>query len=429
VDGLTLDTLRIKTIIIAGVLFVYLYSIVLNNIPIGLDKIITVLSIFLVFPFHIKKFKKFILENIILIKYLILLILLIGIVGFSLVINMSNDISLLYSLILRVTVFYIPILLILFYLSIKYRHGDFAELVLKFLLVIISLQSVFIIWSFFDIKFKMFVDSLLPYIGNIDEDNLIRMRGFSNSSGASLSIVQGIGTYITFYFLSKIKSQYLRALLVSILILNFSSLVFTGRTGMLLFFISFFLYTLITFNNIKQTVNIFLNILYSIIIIYLIVVFLRQFFPHSYLFLETRILPWAFELFVGNEHGISTQSTDALANMIHFPNSFKTLIIGDGIYERWYTLSDSGYVRYMYAMGLIGTITLIASLLYLVIYIKKYYFIDSKSYIWLLSLMISVILVDIKEPFLIKPQVYPLFTIILFSFVINYNYCKYKGSK
>ncbi len=408
--------------ILSIALFIYLYAIVIIQVPIGLDKILFILSFLLVIPFNIKKFIFFTKENIILIKYFILLILLFTYNGLIFSINISDDSTLLYSLILRLTVFYFPIIFFLFYVKIKFKYIDYINFILKLLLFIISIQSFFVILSFINIDFKLYIDTILPYIGHIGADRMDRLRGISNSSGAALSIVQGIGAYISLLLLDKEKKVLKKILFLSLIVLNILAILFIGRTGLVLFVLCGGLYILFTL-SLTTLKNIFYIVLGFVVLFYIIIHF-KVFIDPKYINLfYNNILPWALELFTNIfiNHTATTSSNQELWNMIHFPNSFKTFLFGDGIFERPYTLSDSGYVRYIYAMGLFGTILLLYPIVLLLYKIKSFKWKNRREFIWLILLSGFLIFIDIKEPFLLKPQVYPLFLILLFTFIMEYN--------
>lgn len=409
-------------IIVSFVLFFYLYSILFKSLPVGVDKIIFISLFFLIVPFNVQKFYIFMKENSVLYKYFIYLLFLFAYNGLVFSVNLSNDTSLLYSLFLRLTVFYFPIVIILYYIYMKFDSDKFLTVVFNFLVVVISVQSLLGLYSFVNIDFKIWVDSLLPYTGNINETRIERIRGFTNTSGASLSIVQGIGAYIAFLLLNESKSFFIQFFYTILMLINILALLFIGRTGLVLFVFSGTLLILssLSFKTIKNLFYLLIGLVFLTIFISKISFLLNE--QYSYLFYNT-ILPWALELFTNiyDSGSVSTGSNQELWNMIHFPDNFSTLLYGDGIFERPYTLSDSGYVRYVYAMGIFGVFFLLSSIIYPVVKIQKYKKINPLRYKWLIILVIFIIFIDIKEPFLLKPQVYPILLLILFSYVIEFN--------
>jgi hypothetical protein len=256
---------------------------------------------------------------------------------------------------------------------------------------------------------------------------LDRMRGFSNSSGATLSIVQGIGAYIALLLLDKSNLFYMKFFYMLFIIINLLAVLFVGRTGLVLFVIcgSLFIFSTFSYKAIK---NIFYITIGSFLLFYIILNFNFLIDSKFTDIFYTNILPWALKLFLNifENHSITTDSTQELWHMIHFPNTFKTLIFGDGIFKRAYTLSDSGYVRYIYAMGIIGIFLLILSIIFPIIKIKNYRHIDKREFYWMIFLIGFMLFIDIKEPFLLKPQSYPLILILIFTFIIKFNDFKEK---
>jgi len=414
-----------RIIFISFILFIYIYAIKLSMLPLGLDKVVLIFLSLLIFPFHIKTFLTFLKNNTVIIKYFGLLILLFAYNGLIFSFNISNDFTLFYSLILRLTVFYFPIVFILFYLNV-HRHNNFYFL-LKLLLFVITIQSVLILISFINFDFKIFVDNLLPYTGNIDVTRLDRMRGFSNTSGASLSIVQGIGAYIALLLLDKTNITHNKIIYLIFILINILALLFVARTGLVLFLVTSSIYFLITISY-KTLKSLFYILLGFIIIFYIVLNFQTMLDPKYIELFYIKILPWALELFSNLSNGsATTASNQELWNMIHFPNNFKTLCFGDGIFDRPYTLSDSGYVRYIYAMGIVGTGLLLFTIIYPILTIIKYIKKNKKEFFWVTILISFMLLIEIKEPFLLKPQVYPLLLLLLFSYVIHLNTGKYNA--
>ncbi len=406
---------------ISIVLFLYIYAIKFNAFPIAVDKLVFLLSLVYI-VLHFKAFYKFLLFNLDLLKYYILILLLFTYSGLIFSLNVSYDTDLLYSLFLRLTIFYIPIVTILFYLRMNFIQKDFLLFIFKLLVFIITLQSFLILYSFVNFEFKSQIDEILPFLGNIDETRLDRMRGFSNSSGATLSLVQGTGAFIALFLLDKTSSNPNKVLYTLIIIINVLAIIFVARTGLLLFIFSSFIYLLLNF-SFKSIKNIFLIIVGTIVLFYVVLNF-GIFIDEKYLELfYNKILPWAFELFINiaSSNDATTGSSEHLWSMIHFPDNIKTFLFGDGIYERPYTLSDSGYVRYIYSIGFVGVLLLLFPIMYLMYKLKNFKYIKRKDYIWLFSLVLYIILIDIKEPFLLKPQSYPLVLILIFSYTIQFN--------
>ena len=90
-----------------------------------------------------------------------------------------------------------------------------------------------------------------------------------------------------------------------------------------------------------------------------------------YVFSENEdLVKWAFELFINfrDNGSFESDSTNQLAEMYIFPDTFKTWMVGDGRslskYGGFYMGTDVGYFRSIYYWGIIGTV------IYLVIQYK-----------------------------------------------------------
>lgn len=142
------------------------------------------------------------------------------------------------------------------------------------------------------------------------------------------------------------------------------------------------------------------------------VVTLLALIPQINLFFQP-LFTFAFEMFINllTQNNIRTASTDHLTSMYIFPESIKTWIIGDGLWNynnHYYMKTDVGYLRLIYYFGLSGLIVFLTFQCYLIfkslnnhIPNKKYYLIFL-AYLFILNLKGFVDLTSFMSLFFIS---------------------------
>lgn len=407
-------------------LFSYIYAISIVGVPLGTAKLAIIACIFILLVYgHYKRPARMFLYS--LSKYYFTQILLLVYTLFIVTIMSSQDNNLIYSLTLRLTEFILGSFLIV-YIGIFVFRFKLDHLLLLISLVIL-LQTLFIFVSFISFDFKLFTAAVLPATGNIDSLRLNRVRGFSNSSGATLSLVQAIGAFSAFYLAlfryRKLKAYVLVVMGLAIL----SSVVVVGRTGLVSGFLMTVIFLiLITCYKSKFALKLPVVLSVGMLSMSLISVFTFNYFLSEEikeLFLN-KVLPWAFEFFTSGAEGkIGTHSTSQLREMLFLPDTLKTIFFGDGFFQTEtgnYMKTDSGYVRMIFAIGIIGSTLLYLPLLLLVVKAVK----CSPSFYYqafLISLVTVMALNEIKEPFLLKPQIYPLILMLLLAPIFQRKSC------
>ncbi|WP_199524648.1 hypothetical protein [Pseudoalteromonas sp. bablab_jr011] len=250
-------------------------------------------------------------------------------------------------------------------------------------------------------EFKLSLSYLLPQSGNIDPLRINRVRGLSNSGGADHSMqlaICGIG-YIYFYL--KTSKILIRAILIALYCLLMFSTVFIARSGFLVEIVILF-FSIIFFDKKKL-----LTILIFLISISLSIFFVIMFLPFiDYLtndVFSEETLPWFISLFSIFTDGEINSSNKDLISMLYVPDRLDILFFGSGGYQFFldYARSDSGYVKFIFSIGLIPTVTFIFFLLYS--NLKLFYKANKSNFYGILSIFIFMaILLNVKEPFLIK---------------------------
>lgn len=400
----------IKHIVLPTCLFFYIYSIVLGG-PLSTGRIVTLFLMVYVSIFRLKSFIKLCCQKEFAVYYALIMITF-AYACIIYAVNNKGEIFFFTIYMMRLTEYFFPILIFI----LLYRDME-HDLLFRHLVIVITLQSVFVLMSFGESSFKQFVDSVVPYISNLDQSSF-RLRGFSNSSGATLSLVQGIGGYVAVLMFYKSKTLSGKTFYLFLVMINLLALVFIGRTGIVLLLggAVFMLIYIGRSKNLKAVLSV------SVILFILITNVYTSLPKNQRQLLSNRVLPWAFELFINmSEDGsAATDSTQVLNNMLFLPESFKVMVFGEGIsldrsnYN--YSRTDSGFVRYIFYFGLVGTVMILLPFAYLFSRMRF----ERLERHWYIYLVLTYLFFNIKEPFLWKPQSFPLFLLITF-------YLVYKG--
>jgi len=253
--------------------------------------------------------------------------------------------------------------LIVFSYQSIYRQ-KMVEKIVFHLFVIGVIHSLILLLVIF---FESFRDFLYSVVWVTDKQNRylfgdvmnLRVSGLLASGFSSLSTTHALMFCLGFIYVSLIgkKLSLVRLVFYSIfLLIIFSSLIFTGRTGILLlltFVVLFFLFAftpkLIAGKSSKVWIKL-LGVLMTLIVVSL------SFFDFEKISNE---IDSSFEIFINlaEGEGFSTTSTDVIKNeMLIFPETGHGLIFGELNFgrgeERIY--SDLGFVYMVSGVGLIG---------------------------------------------------------------------------
>ena len=136
----------------------------------------------------------------------------------------------------------------------------------------------------------------------------------------------------------------------------------------------------------------------------------------------SRILEWSLEYYYNyvNEGKLYTKSSDQVISSLKFPDRIETWLIGNGDFENRSHGTDSGYLRILFTIGLIGA--WINYYLFIKLMKKSVFYTKDIAYkYWIYSLYIVLFIVEIKEPFLIKPLISKAFFLFFTSCLIWVN--------
>lgn len=264
--------------------------------------------------------------------------------------------------------------------------------ILKYLFIVAFIQSIFILINWFFPPFKQLIVNMLVF--SFDAENYYRATGISYGTGDGLSFIQAIGFMAGYYTIFKDKKNFY--LNIMYLLIIFISMIFIGRTGMMLSLLFAGLYSLYILRS-----RIFSLIKFFIFSIFLIVVFIGA-IEYIVTIDTTKILHWAFELYFSYvENGnLETSSTNALMDMFFLPNNEISIFFGEGYYanpydkEANYIDSDSGYTRTIFFGGLFTMGFALAYYIYLILILEK--LIDKQQFYFILLLFLIYFIGHLK---------------------------------
>lgn len=296
--------------------------------------------------------------------------------------------------------------------------------IMFFIVVAISFNSFIIILEYFNTDFKYFIENLLIenlMSGTSYLEHPFRIRGLAIGGGAALSVVIAFAILISVY-LYFVKYLSLQVAVVLIIIMNISN-IFTGRTGLLLGLI--FSSTLIILLFYKSIFNLKLfikNILLSVVVITLFLIFLNNYK------LNDDVFNWAFEIFINflDSGKLESSSSNELQTMFLLPDNISHLLFGIGFYEGEnplnYIRSDVGYIKSVFSIGLLLSIFMYALLFNLIYKLKN---IDYITKIGIPFVILLLMLIELKEPFLYQNYL----SRVIFCLVGAYMYINIKEKK
>jgi hypothetical protein len=227
-------------------------------------------------------------------------------------------------------------------------------------------------------------------------------RSFDLSMGGSAlaSIVFSI-----IFIQGVLLKRHINKTLINIgLIIIFIATLLTGRTGLVIIIISLIICIIDAAFKINLSrfyrKNIKSMVVTSLTIVVLVMSF-SYFMPeNAKVRMQETILPWAFEFYYSYlENGdLDTHSTDVIFNKMYFlPNNSKDIIFGTSNMGRSdnlnYIPSDVGYIRIIFAVGIIGLALIFTPYIYLLYYGFK----NRKGYLSSKMLVIASIVMFIAN--------------------------------
>lgn len=273
-----------------------------------------------------------------------------------------------------------------------------VTLVFKLVTFVVFINASIILIEYQVPPFRAFIESMLYLPENSNINYLTReyrLRGIASGGAANLSLFHGMVLVIiqALYIKNKIGTVY--TLVASVTI--FTSLLFIGRTGILVGFIGIVLFHVLNLMMARNKLafrRLFLYVSLAAIVVLAPPVF-SLFFPDN-------VLAYSIEFLYRGVEGIQDEGTTrAVASMFDIPDKWAKLLFGVGVHWGDFSLQgsvDAGYMRMLTALG----IPLALAFYIFYAFLAKYFFSMShyKS-VWIV-LMIIMFIAEIKEPFIFK---------------------------
>lgn len=289
--------------------------------------------------------------------------------------------------------------------------------VLYALTLVITINAVIALLMFLNEPFRISVYEITGALNTLNDTTTIRagLRNPGLTYGLSqTSVFQSLGVLFGVLLL-RTSNQYDRLYtipLVFCILINIASCFIIGRTGLILSILfSFFLIT-----NLKRlTVVLFLLLLLFLILSTVVGVENVEKFEIVFKRADEIILLLS---------GEQTQTTSALSKMYHVPEGVRLLYGGMGMGRSEYFIvhSDSGYIRLIYAFGILGMLAYLMLIFYLgIVYLKVRKF----RYSILLPLFMWIFIVySFKELFFYSRNVWQVVCLLLGYYMVNYYHRK-----
>lgn len=277
----------------------------------------------------------------------------------------SND-YIFVKLPITISVMYFSCYLCISAIKFFYKKVDF-DLVTRYFLWAIALQSMIVLAQFFDPA----VGSFLTNIQRLS-DMQVDIAS-SHLEDSSRFIGFGLLFYTASFFYGaalvllafQLRYKSLKKSSIAIYILLYFLTFFMGMglsRSTIIGFLSSILIFIFPINNISGFFKIVLNSILSIIFSFIAIFVILKLFPNLSKDLEP-LINNAFDFIIAyfNTGQVSSKSASETFEALVFPESLRTYFIGTGLYDTYFSVgdfnySDIGYLRLLYYFGLPGLI-------------------------------------------------------------------------
>jgi hypothetical protein len=271
----------------------------------------------------------------------------------------------------------------------------------------IGIQSIFVIDHFFDPEFRMWSASVLASSGNIAQDSSVRSSGLTNGLGSAGSLIQASGCIAALFAFAKSERYGSACLALFLSLLCSVGAGMMGRTGLILCLLSYFF---LAFYAILKTTPWKKPQIFAIPLVlgslFALVVAIDSTLSETDSARIESLSDWAFEWVQPS----GTESISTLKEQEVRPLSFLESITGTGRTSSHtdfnFSGHDSGYIQNMVCFGLPLTLLFYLTLSFIIFTLFRN---RTGPFISFL-VMLSVLLLDLKEPFIFKYAV-PLFVV------------------
>ncbi|WP_139232960.1 hypothetical protein [Halomonas korlensis] len=286
-----------------------------------------------------------------------------------------------------------------FYLIQKALDMDQAlTLCFKLIVFVVFVNSAIILLEYQFPAFRALVESILYLPENSNINYLTReyrLRGIASGGAANLSLFHGTILVLLQALYIKRKISFIYFLVASITI--FTSLLFIGRTGIVVGFIGIVLFHILNLMLSKEKVSMRRVLIYASVTAIVVVAppMLALLYPDS-------VLSYSISFLYQGVEGLEQEgTTTSLIDMFAMSDQWAKLFFGVGAHTGGFDLVrrvDAGYMRMFTALGIPLTIAFYLFVAYLARYVLM---ITHYKSFWIVF-MIIMFIAEIKEPFIFK---------------------------
>ncbi len=296
-------------------------------------------------------------------------------------------------------------------------HSRHKKIIVYTMVMVSLVHSIIIIAQFVIPSLKDFIEGFLYQdpLANIDYETSFRARGFSAAGGAAMSAYLALSIWLIFY-LNILKKIDIPTTFLFAIIISFATFLI-GRTGLVGVLIYFSIYFFYLFYKSMFNVSVIGKFKFFVIPIFLIVFYFSytSFLTASENNLE--LATWSSELF---DNGLANTSSFKILTeqMLFLPSDPVHLLFGIGYFEGdgyKYGRSDSGFIKTIFSIGIIGSLLFYGIF---IAYVFKFYK-NKKALLLLIPILLVLLIFEIKEPML-----YQNFTGRTFIFLLGVLYAE-----
>ncbi len=301
--------------------------------------------------------------------------------------------------VIQIAVYILMGFVLAFYLIQKALDMDQAlTLIFKLIVFVVFVNSAIILLEYQFPAFRNLVESILYLPENSNINYLTReyrLRGIASGGAANLSLFHGTILVLLQALYIKRKISFIYFLVASVTI--FMSLLFIGRTGIVVGFIGIVLFHILNLMMSKEKISMRRVLIYASVSAIVVVAP-----PVLALLYPDNVLSYSINFLYQGVEGLQQEgTTSTLVNMFAMSDQWSKLFFGVGAHTGDFTLIrsvDAGYMRMLTALGIPMTVAFYLFIAYLakfVLMITHY-----KSF-WIVF-MIIMFIAEIKEPFIFK---------------------------
>ena len=313
----------------------------------------------------------------------------------------------------------------LVYLMHQHFKSDFFKVLLMLSYFSISLHGFIMVMEFINPTFRDFVYSITE--PEIHRDNLLfRMAGLTNGGGAGTSLIQFMAILMLPLFSKNFKISFSFKLFLFITAtINLFAMLVSGRTGV---FFTFLFVPLLYFwinskISIKKTTFLKILILTLFGAVFISLLSLFEIININKVIESSEALLLAINRLFLEIDSIVTQgeirTLTVLSKENSIPDDWLQFIFGNSIYARENSNSDIGYIRDIFGIGIIGVILTLLVYVYLIYDSLRKYNVNFVLAKYIIVLIVSLIIVHYKEPFLFTRYFLTITLFMYFSLLIQ----------